>query len=96
MLTRYRFVHNYRNHRFGAWDAGDEYDFDDDTAAFLLADSPGCIEPVTEGKGKDAPPVTRQVEETPQDRMQRHHTGRGRTGGGAMSAADSGALLKDK
>ena len=92
MTTRYRFCHAYASSTVGAYAKGDEADFTEEQADFLMRDSPGCIEPVTVADE----PVTRQVEETPHDRMVKKDQTRSRGAQEAMSRANSGALAKDK
>lgn len=56
----YRVAHNYRNGTL-ALEAGAVADLDEETAAFLLRDSPGVIVPVAEVRDVAAPPQDRQV-----------------------------------
>ena len=65
-MTQYRFTKRYRS-AFGTYAAGDLADFDDETAAWLLRDEPGCLEAATlpeaepEARAVEAPPQNRQV-----------------------------------
>jgi hypothetical protein len=77
-MAAYRFLKPYRS-SFGQWSAGDTADFDDDTAAWLGRDEPGCLELVTE---------ERELKSPPSDRMQRTRNDRG-GGEGAMSKGDN-------
>ena len=61
----YRFLLDYASH-IGEWRAGDVAEFDDDTAAWLNRDVPGCLEPAT---APEAKPETRTADAPPQDRM---------------------------
>jgi hypothetical protein len=80
---KYRFTADYRS-GFGTYAKGDEIECDDDTAAWLMRDTAGVIEPVTE---------SRAVEEPPADRMIKTAQRRDRGGGeGAMSKADAKAV----
>lgn len=53
----------------GSWEKGAEHPFDDELAAHILRDSPGCMdevkapepEPEPETRAKDKPPSDRQV-----------------------------------
>lgn len=66
----YRFVKRYRS-AFGHWLAGDVADFDAETAAWLLRDEPGCIEPVEpepETRAVETPPHDRQIKAAPRKR----------------------------
>lgn len=57
---QYRVAHSYRNGTI-ALQAGAVVVLDDETAAFLLRDSPGVIVPVLETRDVAAPPQDRQV-----------------------------------
>lgn len=78
---QYRFVKPYRSD-FGTYAAGDVIEFDPDTAAWLLRDEPGCIEPV-ESRAIEAAPHDRQMKSAPKKR-----------GGSAMSIKDSSGFTK--
>lgn len=84
-MKTYRFLKPYRS-SFGQWSAGDTADFDDETAAWLGRDEPGCLELVTEERAVDAPPSDRMVRKPRNDRG---------GGEGPMSKADFKAV-KDK
>lgn len=57
---RYTVAHNYRSGET-VLEAGAVVDLDEETAAFLLRDSPGVIVPVAEVRDVVAPPSDRQV-----------------------------------
>ena len=57
---RYRFVAAYQS-AAGTWDAGEEVDLAPETAAWLLRDVPGCIEPVEPETRQRSKPQNRQV-----------------------------------
>jgi hypothetical protein len=61
-MKTYRFTSDYAS-GIGAWKTGDTADFDDVTAAWLLRDVAGVIEPVEDedGERKQAPRQNRQV-----------------------------------
>jgi len=63
---RYRVMVQYRS-AWGALSRGDEVDLDETTAAWLLRDSPGCIEPVKPPKPPEA--AVRAVEAPEAHRM---------------------------
>ena len=58
---------NYSGQALGPWKAGDEAELDEETAAWMGRDCPGCIGPADEPragkKGKD-----RQMKAAPEDR----------------------------
>lgn len=86
-MTLYRFLKPYRS-SFGQWSAGDTADFDDETAAWLGRDEPGCMEPVTDAREVKAPPADRMIHKARNDRG---------GGEGAMSKGDgSFKTVKDK
>lgn len=66
---RYRFTCDYKS-GYGQWKYGEEVEFDDETAAWLLRDVAGCIEPVTEPEARamEKPPRNRQVTSAPRKR----------------------------
>ena len=66
-MALYRFLKPYRS-SFGQWSAGDTADFDDETAAWLNRDEPGCLELVTEERELKAPPADRMVKKPRNDR----------------------------
>lgn len=57
---RYTVAHNYRSGAISL-EAGAVVDLDEETAAFLLRDSPGVIVPVAEVRDIVSPPADRQV-----------------------------------
>lgn len=63
----YRFTCDYAS-ALGTWSKGDKAEFDEATAAWMLRDVPGCIEPVTQSRAKDAPASNRQVTAAPKKR----------------------------
>ena len=88
---QYRFTKRYRSD-FGAYDPGDTAEFDDDTAAWLLRDEPGCIEATTRTITLDEIEAMRSVDEPPHDRQLK--AAPKKRGGSAMSTQDSGGLTK--
>ncbi|HWV23254.1 MAG TPA: hypothetical protein VNZ58_03615 [Thermomicrobiales bacterium] len=67
-MTTYRFTCNYAS-GIGAWRKGDTAEFDAVTAAWLLRDAPGCIEPVaSSSRVVDAPEHDRQMKAAPKKR----------------------------
>lgn len=66
---RYRFTIDYASSQ-GMWAKGEEVELDDETAAWLLRDVAGCIEPVEESseRAKDAPQHDRQMKRAPRTR----------------------------
>lgn len=63
----YRFTCDYVS-ALGAWSKGDTAEFDETTAAWMLRDVPGCIEPVVESRAMGAPAKNRQVTAAPKKR----------------------------
>lgn len=57
---KYRVIHNYRTPALSL-EAGAIIDLDDETAAFLLTDSPGVIVPDAPARDVQAPQANRQV-----------------------------------
>lgn len=79
-MQTYRFITAYKS-GIGTWAEGDTAELDDDTAAWLLRDVAGCIEPVeaeapanpeadevTEERALDAPQHDRQLKRAPRKR----------------------------
>lgn len=64
-MARYRFTRVYGSH-LGAWQPGDVAEFDDETAAWLERDCPGCLAAETL---PEAEPETRAADEAPHDRQ---------------------------
>ena len=68
---RYRFTCNYKSGA-GSWSKGDEEAFDDTTAAWLLRDVAGCIEPAQtpqdDARALEAPQHDRQIKKAPRAR----------------------------
>lgn len=86
----YRFTCSY-NSSFGTWAAGDVAEFDDDTAAWLLRDVAGCIEPVEpepEARAIKSAPKDRQIKKAANDRQTRPDDG-------VMTPENSGAVRRD-
>lgn len=86
----YRFTCDYKSD-FGAWAKGDEAEFDDITAAWLLRDVAGCIEPIDaepEGRAVKSAPKDRQVKRAANDRQMRPDDG-------VMTPENSGAVRRD-
>lgn len=66
---QYRFTCDYKSN-FGAWSKGDIAEFDDVTAAWLLRDVSGCIEPADAKAPKaDETPHTREISVPEHDRQ---------------------------
>lgn len=71
-MTTYRFTCHYQSSA-GTWQAGDVAEFDDDTAAWLMRDVAGCIEPVVEPeqdtvRQETKPQHDRQLKRAPRSR----------------------------
>ncbi len=66
---QYRFTVNYTS-SFGTWAKGDLAEFDDATAAWLLRDVAGCIEPVEAEPERaiEKPEHDRQMKRAPRTR----------------------------
>ena len=64
---QYRFTTNYQSGA-GQWSKGSVAEFDADTAAWMLRDVPGCIEPVETKRAADKPANDRQVKAAPRKR----------------------------
>lgn len=75
---QYRFTKPYRSD-FGVYAAGDVAEFDDETAAWLNRDEPGCLEAATSPEAE-----ARAVAEAPETRQVTKASNRG-----AMSTKDS-------
>ena len=69
-MMQYRFLKNYRS-AFGQWKAGDVADFDDETAAWLNRDEPGCLEAETPSEAEPAATTDskRAIDKAPHDRQ---------------------------
>lgn len=78
-VKRYKFVLDYRAGD-NVWTTGQIGEFDEDYAAWLNRDVPGCLEPVEEPKPKKAEPKddaeTRAADAPPADRMHRAPAGK--------------------